>query len=344
MNIITLQAPYSKLNNLLYVSYIPKVINAAIEIGLFEILALKGFSLNEITEKLGISNTVTKALLNVLEKIELVTKANGTYRLTMLAKEYLLKNSQVNQLHGVKQFSGSNGPFSYLLQALKGEVPEFDDKMWSSKEASINMEQGIKAGGLQSVLSFVKSIPDFDSCTNMCDFAGNVGYFSYAFLQENSKLNAHVYDLPEVCQNAKELKCNEKDFNRVTYHAFDMKKGDSFGEGYDLFFISHYLYEFGANGVLVDFLKKVNKAMKLGGVFVSNHISDQFINKESELTLTLIELQTRIFGYPTHQLPEDTLKAALSEAGFGEFRIKQPGGDYAFSTLLLSVKKIKEIN
>jgi len=348
MNIPTLQPPFSKINNLLYVSYLPKVINAAIEVKLFEVLSEKGlsltisendFTLDNIVDRLGTKKPVTEAILNVLIKIALVSKENGIYGLTPLAEDYLITSSDANQLAAVQQFSGSNGSFDFLLQALKGEIPEFDGKMWTSKEASIAMEQMMKAGGLQSVVSFVKTIPEFASCTKMCDFAGNIGYFSYAFLQENPTLKSHVYDLEVVCQNAKELKQNEKDFDRVTYHAFDMKKGDSFGEGYDFFFTSHFLYEFGARGELVDFFKKVNNAMKPGGLFVSNHICDKTIDKENELTLAMVELQTRAMGYPTHQLSEATLKEALTEAGFGDFSVQQPDGNYAFPTLLLAARK-----
>ncbi len=352
MNIPTLLSHYSKLNNLLYISYVPKVINAAIEIKLFEALSKNDFSLtylpsdftlDAIATNLGTEEKVAEALLNVLEKISLVSITNNTYSLTVLAEEYLVQSSEACQINAIQQFNGSSGPFDYIVQALKGEMPEFDGKMWDTKEASINMEQGMKAGGLQGVLKFVKSLPEFASCTKMCDLAGNVGYFSYAFLNENKDLKAHVYDLPEVCENAKELKQNEPDFNRVTYHGFNMKKGDDFGEGYDLFFISHFLYEYGSKGELVDFLKRVNQSMKPGGIFVSNHLCDKAMNKETELTLALVELQTRIMGYPTHQLPERLLKKALTKAGFGDFKIQQPDGIYAFPTLLLSARKINNI-
>jgi hypothetical protein len=344
MDIPALKTPYSSINNLLYMSYLPKLINAAADINLFETLSGNSFSLEYVVEKLNTKKSVTEALLNVLTEIGLISEENGRYSLTGLSEEYLVKKSVANQLHEIKRFSGSNGPFDFLPQALKGQIPEFDGKMWSSKEMALGMEQGMKAGGLQSVVSFVKSIPGFGSCTNMCDFAGNIGYFSYAFLQENPSLFAHVYDLPVVCQNARELKQNEKDFNRVTYHDFDIKKDDSFGEGYDFFFISHFIYEYAANGLLGEFFKKVNRCMKPGGIIVSNHICDKAIDKEGSLTLSLVELQTRILGYPTHKLPETTLKEMLTQAGFGDFHARHPDGSYAFPTLFLSAKKIHEIS
>ena len=339
MNIPTIQTSYSTLNNLLYLSYLPKVINAALEVQLFEILSKKTASLDEIVLQAGTKKSVTESVLRVLVKIGLMIEENGSFKLTDLSRDYLVQASDANQLTAVQKVNGSSGPYDNLSAALKGEAPEFDGKMWTSKQASVNMEQGMKAGGLQSVVSFVKTIPEFDSCTKMCDFAGNVGYFSYAFLQNNPHLESHVYDLPEVCANARELKQNEKDFNRVTYHDFDMKKGDSFGDGYDLFFTSHFLYELGAKGELTRFFKKVNKAMKPGGILISNHMCHKATDKETQITLALVELQTRAMGYPTHQLPESTLKQALTDAGFKEFTVKQPDGRYAFPTLLLAARK-----
>jgi hypothetical protein len=342
MNIPTLQAPYSKINNLLYLSYLPKVINVAIDIGLIEILDKNQLTLNEISGKLDTDKHVTEALLHVLTAIDFIKQENEKFGLTTLSKEYLTQKSEANQLHEIKRYTGSTGPFDNLQAALKGEKPDFDGSMWSSKEAVLNMEQGTKSGAIQNVVSFIKELPGFQTCTNMCDFAGNIGYYSFALLQENPNLQAHVYDLPVVCRLAKEIKQNEDSFDRICYHDFDMTKDELFGNGYDLFFISHFLYELGVNGALTGFLKKVNQAMKPGGILISSHICDKTLNKEDSLTLALVELQTRAMGYPSHQLPETTLKKALTKAGFGEFSVRYPNVSYAFPTLLLSAKKINE--
>ncbi len=341
MHIPILKAQYRNINNMLYISYLPKVINTAIEISLFEILTEASLTLDKIIEKLSTQKEVTDALLKVLTTIGLIVCEKDKYGLTDLSEEYLVQKSGANQLHDVKRFNGSSGPFDNLKATLKGEKPTFDNSMWSSKEAVMAMEQGTKAGVMQNVVSFIKTVPEFSSCNKMCDFAGSIGYYSYALLQENPDLRSHVYDLPPVCQIAKEVKQEEKDFDRVAYHDFDISKDDSFGDGYDLFFSSHFLYEFGANGALVDFFKKVNQSLKPGGIFVSNHICNKVLSKEDAITLSLVELQTRALGYPTHQLPESTLKEALAEAGFGDFITKQPNGSYAFPTLLLSAKKLR---
>ncbi|MFZ2071738.1 MAG: hypothetical protein WAV32_09145 [Halobacteriota archaeon] len=76
----------------------------------------------------------------------------------------------------------------------------------------------------------------------------------------------------------------------------------SIGEGYDLVFASHVIYEW--KGHLEDILKRINKAMVPGGVFVSNHLSMDD-NECGPVSSTMVELMTRLMGYPTHHLSED---------------------------------------
>ena len=167
-----------------------------------------------------------------------------------------MENSGANQLGAIKKISGSAGPFDDLITALKGEVPAFNPKMWASRESILEMKQGAKAGSIQAVVSFAKGIPEFMSSTKMCDFAGNVGYYSFALMQENRGLYSHVYDLPAVCDLAKKLKKEKGNFARITYHGFDITSGDAFGDNYDMFFSSHFLYELSVNHELPVFFEK----------------------------------------------------------------------------------------
>jgi hypothetical protein len=343
MNISETIASYAPISSLLYKSQVPQILNTAVEVGVFEILNQENLSAEDISKKLETDPIVTKALLNVLTAIELIKIDEYEYELTSVSKQYLVKSSAANQLHDVKAYSKNGGTFDKLQAILKGEKTEFNQNIWSLKEVVQQMEQGGKIGYIQNAVSFVKALPDFKSCAKLCDFAGSTGYYSYALLQENPHLRSHVFELSAVCQLAREMKKEKENFNRVTYHDFDIKKDDSFGNGYDLFFSSNFLYEMGNNHTLTDFLKKVNQSMKIGGWFVSNHICGDNAAKESKIPLALLELNTVCMGYPTHQLPYMTLKDALTEAGFGEFITRQPDGSTLLPVLLLAAKKINSI-
>ena len=342
MKLPKLKTKFSKINNLLYISFLPQIINTAIEIELFETISEDHLTVEEISGKLNTDRNTTEALLKVLINIEFVSKQENRFFLTDLSKEYLLRNSETNQLHDIRSYIEKND-FYELKSSLKEHRPNFDHTMWSSKETTMKIEQEAKGGAIQSVVEFITALPEFGSFEKMCDFAGNIGYYSFALLEENEHLRSHIYDLPEVCRIGKELKKDDHNFHKIIYHDFDITENESFGNQYDLFFSSHFLYQFATNGYLTEFLRKINHSMKKGAVFVSNHICDKALSKESELTLSLVELRTRMLGYPTHQIPEKKLKESLAEAGFGNFTVKQPDGSYAYPTLLFAARKIREV-
>lgn len=342
MNLPIVKTAYSEINNLLYKSYLPNIVNAAIEVGVFDVLSNKVLSCADLTKEMDTDKQITKALLEVLVVIDFLKKKSDRYSLTVLASEYVTHASEINQLGAVKSFVVDGGPFKNLTQALKGDIPEFDQSIWSTEKAIRGIEQGAKAGAIQQIVAFAKEIPEFKKATRMCDFAGNSGYYSFALMHENRNLYAHVYDLKAVCEIASKIKKDESDFNRISYHSFDVRAGDDFGSGYDLFFSSHYLYEFGATNRLTNLLKRVNKSMKLGGLFLSNHINGD-VNGDHQLTLAIVELMTRTMGFPTHCLPEGVLKRALTEAGFGKYKTKATNERLAYPTMLLSAIKIKEL-
>lgn len=333
---------YSEIHNLLYKSYLPNIIHTAIETGIFEQLAMESMSCAKLSNVLEINERVTESLLDVLIAIDYLERKQYLYTPTELAKEYLTQSSEVNQIGAIKEFVSKEGPFANLRQALKGDMPEFDQSLRSTEESIRGIEQGAKAGSLQNVLAFVKDLPEFKKAKKMCDFAGNSGYYSYAFLNENSDLHAHVYDLEEVCNISERIKKEERDNQPVFYHPFDLSRNDDFGKGYDFFFSSHFLYKYDSPEKLISLLKKINKSMKMGGLFVSNHINGK-VNGDHHLSLCIIELMTRAMGFPTHRLPEGFLKDALLDAGF-ECRYENvPDENIAYPCMLLAAVKVSEV-
>ncbi len=298
--------------------------------------------LTELSRKLKTVENVTEAFLDVLIAVDLIKKKEEKYSLLQTANDFFLDASKANIVNVVKGFSGSAGLFDNLKEVLHDGPPLFNDRMWTGADIIANMEQQQYGGAIQNVLAFIKTIPEFTTCKKMCDFAGSVGYFSFEFIQENPQIESHVYDLPEVCRLAKEIKKEEEYYHRVTYHDFDMASNGSFGSGYDLFFSSHFLYKQNAEQTLTEFFQRVNQALNPGGLFVSNHITSP-ADGENDITLSIIELITRCVGYPTHQLPEIDLKKALEKAGFGEFRTKYLADQAPYPTLLLSAVKITDI-
>jgi predicted transcriptional regulator len=339
----SIKVGFGEIHNLLYKSYLPNIINAAVEVSIFETLTNESLNYVELAKKLNTDIRITESLLEVLLSINFVQNKDGKYSLTAQSKEYLTQSSDINQLKAIKGFVVNEGPFCKLTQALKGDIPQFKQDMWSTEESIKDIEQGSKAGAIPYVVNFVKEIPEFKQAKKMCDFAGNSGYYSFACLNENKNLYASVYDLKDVCEIAQTIKKDEPNFNRISYHDFDLTKEENWGNNYDFFFSSHYLYKYvETEELLTGILKQINKSMKIGGLFVSNHMSGDF-NAETKTTITIIELMTRAMGFPSHCIPKELFKQALSNAGFGKFHVKEPDFILDYPTLLLAAIKTKNV-
>lgn len=342
MKIPLLKSSSKTIMDLMYQSYIPGILNTAIEVGVFEALSKNELSLSRLSGHIRADERIVEALVDLLITIDLIEGSRDNYRLTTIAQEFLVQSSPVNQIAALKTYSGSTGIFDNFSEVLRNGPPEFNDRMWTSKEAIISMEKQNCGGTVQKVTQFVKEIPEFKNCNKMCDFAGSIGYYSFAFARDNPGLVSHVYDLPEVVEFGREIKSGEENSDRISFHGFDMNSEDSFGEDYDFFFSSHFLYELNFQKKMTDFLIRVNRATRMGGLFVSNHIIPPEKGKKQP-ALVIVELMTRIMGYPTHQLPETDLKAALSEAGFQQFKTKTITDVSVYPFLLLSAVKTKAV-
>ncbi|MEM0941156.1 MAG: methyltransferase [Bacteroidota bacterium] len=284
----------------------------------------------------------------MLEAVDLLEGNEGNYTLSPTSQNYLVKSSDINQLLVLDKMITKDSEFPALSEALFGEEEQEKvnhDRLhsvpWARMENLILMNERAKGGSEQAAASFAESIPGFEDCRKMIDFVGNTGYHALAILDKNQELQAHVYDLPEVCENAKKVQQDHASFDRLTYHGFDLRNNDPFGEDYDLFFLSNYLYGLSKNA-RIEFFKKVNKSMVKGGIFISNHMTSE-VDGNLYLRHTIFELMGTIRKRPPHQLYEGLLEEVLRETGFDDFQVKQPGQSLPLPMLLLAAKKVRDI-
>lgn len=336
------------LQDMMNESYLPYIIKTSAEIGVFELLNGNSMAATEISDALKTKEKVTDALLGVLNATGIIDYNNGTYSLSQTASGYLVSSSPENQITWLNENTPvPAGEMAGLKSALsvKKQKPEKNNpsmSMWQNKENLVKMKSRM-AGQIKNVTGFFESLPEFKECRKMMDYAGSIGYYSMAILDKNLKLQAHVYDLPVVCDIALEVQQDEKNFNRIRFHGFDIRNNDPIGEGYDLFFVSNALYGQRTKEQLVKFFTQANKSMEMGGVIVSNHWMS---NNESEgyLSMTVTELENSFSGRPVHYLEEEILKQVLIETGFDNFTIKITDEDAPKPRLLIAARKVKDLN
>ncbi len=337
MNIPQIKSNFRPLDDILYKGYAPTVISTAMELGLFDALAKEPMNANTLSAKLGTIENITEAFANVLVSLKLLEKNGDYYSLAQVAEEFLVKASPAYQGATIAMFSHYGQVMSKMPEILKNGPPKFDTDMWANIEAMKVGGQGTRGGSIQDVTEFITTLPEFPNLKNMCDLGGSHGFYTMALLDKNPQLRGTILDLPKVAELAKELILEMGYAERIDTIGADIKTDISIGEAYDLVFASHVIYEW--KGHLDDILKRINKAMVPGGVFVSNHLSMDD-DECGPMSGTMVELMTRLMGYPTHHLSEDELKKALETSGFGDFTVRPAEEARQYKCLILAARKL----
>ncbi len=335
---------FKPLYNQLTLGYLPAIVNGAQQAGIFELLQKESATAAILAQKLQADPGILEAILKVLVSVKLLTcDKESRYHVSRLAKHFFVEASPASQIRDLRTFCMRPGPFDDLADRLKKGPHSFDSAAFSSKESLLEHEQRARGGQIQEVVNFICDTPEFASFKLMCDFAGNSGYYSEALLNKNPHLRSRVYETPDVVKLVRQTVGDRGTSGRLEFVEIgrDIHRED-FGRGYDLFFVSHFLYHLAVAGHLPWFFKKVNQAMLLGGIFVSNHIGSAETYQDG-LTQSILELLVRTQGYPTLTLAESNVKQALSQAGFSEFRIRSGKEGTHLNNTLISARKIKEM-
>ncbi len=340
----SLPPKFKPIYNQLTLGYLPAIVNGAQQAGIFEALEKESAHASTLAKKLDADPGILPAVLEVLASVGILAcDRDCRYHLSRSARHFLLASAPAAQIREIQAFCMKPGPFDDLPGRLKNGAPQLDPAIFASKEALVDLEQRARGGQIQEVVDFICAFPRFASFKLMCDFAGSSGYYSRELLNKNPNLRSRIYDMPGVTALAEQTAGDRETGDRMEFVGVDMDTCPDLGQGYDLFFVSHFLYHWAAAGHLSRFFKKVNRAMRPGGVFVSNHLGNA-AKGQDHTTQSIIELLARTQGYPTLTLDESTLKQALSLAGFSEFRVR-PAKDGTHLTLqrnlgcILSIKK-----
>jgi predicted O-methyltransferase YrrM len=339
MNIPQIDSNFRELDDILNAGYAPNVISTAIKLGLFDALAEEPMDVRTLAAKLGTVKDLTEAFANVLVALNLLAKTGADYSLAPLSKDFLVKSSPAYQGGMIAMTSQFSEVMNKMPELLKNGPPEaFDSGMWANAEFMKVMGQGVMGGSIQDATEFISALPEFPNLHRMCDLGGNHSFYTMALLDKNPRLSGTICDLPEVVKLAKEVISEMGYSNRIDTIGCDLETDGSIGEGYDLVLVSHVIYAW--KGHLEDVFEKISEAMVPGGVFVSNHLS---MDNDccGPVSGTMMELMTRLGGYPTHHLSEEELKSALAACGFGDFTVRPAEDGRQYRSLILAARKLE---
>ena len=305
-----------------------KALAAAVELKVFDAMEETPLAVEVLAQKLGLVADRLEPLLDILEAGGIVRKEEGGYANSPLSGEFLVTTSPLYQGTSMKL----NMKF---CKAVEDSLADFvagkeiacheGDKSWSSEESIEGMAQYALGSGVVPVAEFVEELPGFPEFRAMCDIGGNHGLYTMAVLDRNEFLRGAVCDLPPVAELLRERAGRLGFGDRIEAVGLDFKADDLPVGPYDLVLTSHILYAFKDD--VAGTLRRIADTIRPGGWFVSHHYARNG-RTEDRMGGAVLELQTRMCGYPSHFIEQEELEEAFADAGLADFRFQPVSGDF----------------
>ena len=314
-----------------------QILFTAVNYDIFTILSGESKTAEQVASEIEADFRITEKLLNALVALQLLTKVSEKYSNTALSETFLVKGTPFYQGNLVKMSAGGYQTFSKLDEMLKTGEPlqKSDDEYTFNETFILGHAEAAICGDLPGILDTLQDIPEFMNARKLLDLGGSHGLHSISFAKKNPKLEATVFDFPDVVKVAKKFLLQHGMEDRIKLMAGDFTK-DDIGNGYDLVFVSHVFYQ--KEGVL-PCLRKIYDGLKEDGTVILNHwvIND---DETAPQTSVLFDLLLSLTLRDSHVYTVNEYTNLLEEAGFTKVRVIDTQTSSSSSMLIKGNKKV----
>ncbi len=163
---------------------------------------------------------------------------------------------------------------------------------------------------------------DLGGFKKLLDIGGGSGTYTIAFLRNNPRMRAVIFDLDDVIPMARERLESEGFLERTELTPGDFYR-DELPKGCDLALLSAIIHQNNPEQNL-NLYKKVFRALDTGGmILIRDHIMDDSRTQPPEGALFAINMLVNTRGGDTYTLAE--VEEGLEAAGFGNIRLLRTG-------------------
>lgn len=299
-----------------------RVVLTAVELDAFTAVG-QGASADKVAHTLGTDPRATDMLLNALVAMKLLEKKDGVFHNTPVSSRHLMAGGKDDARAAIMHTVSLWTRWSNLTECVRGgtavvraEVAERGEQ-WTEafiaamdKNAQERAPHVVRAVGAEGI-------------DRMLDVGGGSGAYSIAFARANASLHSEILDLPGVCPIAQRHIEKTGMTDRVKTRAGDLRR-DSFGEGYDLVFVSAICHMLSPAENLV-LLRKCHAALRANGrVVVQDFILEA--DKTAPKSAALFALNMLVGTAAGSSYSGEEYAAWLKQAGFHEVRhVRLPG-------------------
>ena len=314
-----------------------RIVQAALRLRVFEALADKSLTLEELAQEIKASPRGTQILLDNLQTLGYVQHQDARYSNTPMTKKWMLDSSPLNvavafDYWGRVLFEH----FQNLEETIRKGQPATNYYTFTEQhpEESRVFQAWLVAAARLGIEEVTRKIRVPKSARKLLDVGGGHGLYSIALCQRHPQFSATIFDGPQALQSARTNISNEKLSDRVTTHEGNFMT-DDLGSGYDVALLFNIIHGLSPEQN-VALLERVSNALNPGGIAV---IGDQLTGAKGGSAVQAI---IQIFGLTFFQLldarvyPYGDVAAWLHASGFSKPRrvtlVENPGISLVFGT------------
>ena len=252
-----------------------RIIQSAVELGIFDALEKSPLNAESVANHLGLESKATDLLLNALASLGLLQKRGESFSLAEVAQKHLARHSP-QHLGGMIRFESSLwGCWEKLPQAIRTGKPVRPPNMYQDDPAEtaifINaMDSLVKARGDAQVLA---SALDWSTVCELLDVGSGPATYPIALCKAFPALRATVIDLPATLKITGQFLKEAGLEDRIRLIAGDYRS-DPIPGSYDAILLSNIVH--GENEARNEALirKLTNTLKPAGRMIIKDHILD----------------------------------------------------------------------
>jgi len=275
-----------------------RIIQASVQLGLFDCIADQTLSAEQVAAALRTDLRATELLLNSLAALALLEKQGDRFSLSTAAKTYLI-NESPQSLCGMIRFDASLWNYwEGLADAVRDGKPARRADMYQETPAETEtfiqaMDSLVKARGDAEVLA---TALDWEKVTDLLDIGSGPATYPIHLCRRHPKLRATIFDLPGTLELTARFVREAGLEPHIKLVSGDYRK-DSIPGSYDAIFLSNIIHGEGSeeNQKL---MTKLATNLKSGGrIIIKDHILDETrANPPAGAIFSLLMLLTTTSG------------------------------------------------
>lgn len=294
------------------------VLMTANELNLFDALAERPVTAEQVASRLNLSLKGTERLLNALAGMGIVDKTDHLYELNEEWKPFVTRSGERSMNPWISLVSGHLGVWAKLPEFVrKGEpLNNIMEMLGSDPERMRTFIDAMHNRGLKAAWMIARDCP-VGEAKRLLDVGGGPGTYALEWCKLHPHLKATIFDIPPVTEVAKEYIKKYDLQDRVKTLAGDFNT-DSLGEGYDLILLANILHMYD-EAHAKKLVQKAVAALDSGGRLIIHGLcTDETQTGPLMDVMFSLNMGMNTPGGRAHPVPE--LMQWLEEAGLTDTR------------------------